>query len=74
MYERAIRQLLMSCCAQNLRVDAVPSVIFPFVELPHIPGGWPRPVLDVVVGNMGEVLVPCLVDSGATNTLLPSWV
>ena len=49
-------------------------MIFPFVELPHIPGGCPRPVLDVVVGNMGEVLMPCLVDSGAMNTLLPSWV
>ncbi|MGH3798710.1 MAG: hypothetical protein ACRDTD_00980 [Pseudonocardiaceae bacterium] len=49
-------------------------MIFPFVELPRIPGGWPRPVLDVTVGNMGEVLMPCLVDSGAMNTLLPSWV
>ncbi len=48
-------------------------MIFPFVELPA-PGGWPRPVLDVVVGNMDEVLVPCLVDSGAMNTLLPGWV
>ena len=47
-------------------------VIFPFVELPHMPGGWPRPVLDVVVGTMGEGLPPCLVDSGAMNTLLPS--
>ncbi|MGH3481282.1 MAG: hypothetical protein ACRDQD_31250 [Nocardioidaceae bacterium] len=49
-------------------------MIFPFVELPHLPGGWPRPVLDVTVGSMGEVLMPCLVDSGAMNTLLPSWV
>jgi len=48
-------------------------MIFPFVELPQSPGGWPRPVLDVVVGNMGEVLLPCLVDSGAMNTLLPGW-
>lgn len=48
-------------------------MIFPFVELPQSPGCWPRPVLDVV-GNMGEILLPCLVDSGAMNTLLPSWV
>lgn len=31
-------------------------------------------MLDVVVGAASEVLVPCLVDSGATNTLLPAWV
>ncbi|HEY3894484.1 MAG TPA: hypothetical protein VGL88_03855 [Pseudonocardiaceae bacterium] len=31
-------------------------------------------MVDVVVGNMAEVLMPCLVDSGAMNTLLPSWI
>lgn len=49
-------------------------MIIPFVELTNDPGSWPRPILDVVVGNMTEVLVPCLADSGAVNTLLPSWV
>ena len=31
-------------------------------------------MLDVIVGDASEVLVPCLVDSGAMNTLLPAWV
>ena len=31
-------------------------------------------MLDVVVGAASEVLVPCLADSGAMNTLLPGWV
>lgn len=46
---------------------------FPFVELHQDTSGFPRPVLDVVVGAASEVLVPCLVDSGAINTLLPAW-
>lgn len=49
-------------------------MIVPFVELHQDPSGFPRPVLDVVVGGASEVLVPCLVDSGAMNTLLPRWV
>lgn len=47
---------------------------YPYVELHRDPSDSPRPVLDVVVGSASEVLVPCLVDSGAMNTLLPSWV
>ncbi len=46
---------------------------YPFVELHRDPSGAPRPVLDVVIGDASEVLVPCLVDSGAMNTLLPAW-
>ncbi len=49
-------------------------MIFPFRELSSDPGGWPRPTLDVVVGNTDEFRVRCLVDSGAVNTLLPGWV
>jgi hypothetical protein len=49
-------------------------VIVPFTELPDEAGGWPRPVLDVVVGGMDDVFIPCLVDSGALATLLPAWV
>lgn len=49
-------------------------MIYPFVELRQDPSEFPRPVLDVVVGLASEVLVPCLVDSGAMNTLLPDWV
>jgi hypothetical protein len=49
-------------------------VIVPFTELPDIAGGWPRPLLDVAIADMADVLVPCLVDSGALNTLLPAWV
>lgn len=47
---------------------------FPFVELHQDPSGSPRPVLDIIVGAASEVLVPCLVDSGAMNTLLPRWI
>lgn len=46
---------------------------YPFVELHQDPSGLPRPVLDVVVGGADEVLVPCLADTGAINTLLPHW-
>jgi hypothetical protein len=48
-------------------------MIFPYVDLPE-GSGWQRPMLDLVVGDAGETLVPCLVDSGALNTLLPGWV
>lgn len=43
-------------------------------ELPHDLSTWRRPLLDVSVGNVEEVRVRCLVDSGALNTLLPDWV
>lgn len=43
-------------------------------ELPHEIDGWPRPLLDVSVGDADDLRVRCLVDSGAMNTLLPSWV
>lgn len=49
-------------------------MIVPYTELPDEAGGLPRPVLDVVIEDMDDVLVPCLVDSGAVHTLLPSWV
>lgn len=49
-------------------------MIVAYTELPDEAGGWPRPILDVVVGDMDDVLVPCLVDSGALHTLLPRWV
>lgn len=49
-------------------------MIVPCTELPDDAGGWPRPVLDVAVADMDDVLVPCLVDSGALHTLLPNWV
>lgn len=43
-------------------------------ELPHEIDGGPRPLLDVSVGDMDDLRVRCLVDSGAMNTLLPGWV
>ena len=43
-------------------------------ELPHEIDGWPRPLLDVAVGDADDLRVRCLVDSGALNTLLPGWV
>lgn len=49
-------------------------MIVPYTELPDEAGGSPRPVLDLVVEDMDDVLVPCLVDSGSVHTLLPSWV
>jgi len=49
-------------------------VIVPYTELPDTAESWPRPLLDVLVADMADVLVPCLVDSGALHTLLPRWV
>jgi hypothetical protein len=49
-------------------------VIVRYTELPESTGSAPRPVLDVAVADVGSVLVPCLVDSGAVNTLLPRWI
>lgn len=49
-------------------------MLIPYDELPERAGGWPRPLLDVVVGGMDEAAVPCLVDSGSEHTLLPAWV
>lgn len=49
-------------------------MIVSFTELPGAAGGWPRPLLDVGVADIDDVLVPCLVDSGALHTLLPTWV
>lgn len=48
-------------------------MIIPYTELPADVGGTPRPLLDVVVADMHDARVPCLVDSGAVNTLLPRW-
>lgn len=48
-------------------------MIVPYTELPPEAGGWPRPLLDVGVADMDDALVPCLVDSGAQDTLLPGW-
>ncbi len=49
-------------------------MIVPYTELPDDAGGWPRPLLDLAVGDMDEVRYPCLVDSGALHTLLPRWL
>jgi hypothetical protein len=48
-------------------------LIFPYTELPEATRSAPRPLLDVSLADLGSVLLPCLVDSGATNTLLPRW-
>lgn len=47
-------------------------MIIQYTEMPD--GGWPRPLLDVAVLDMDELRYPCLVDSGAVNTLLPRWL
>lgn len=49
-------------------------MIVRYTELPDGTASAPRPLLDVAVADVESVLVPCLVDSGALNTLLPRWV
>ena len=49
-------------------------MILPYTELPDMAGGWPRPLLDVEVGGMEDVLLPWLLDSGWLHSLLPRWV
>lgn len=49
-------------------------MIVAYRELPPEAGGWPCPLLDVSVADLDDIRVRCLVDSGALNTLLPSWV
>ena len=49
-------------------------MIVPYTELPAGAGGSPRPLLDLLIADMDDILVPCLVDSGALNTLLPAWI
>lgn len=48
-------------------------MIFRYTELPDSTESGPRPILDVSLAGMESVLVPCLVDSGAVNSLLPAW-
>ena len=50
-----------------------PALIVAYTELPGSVGSAPRPVLDITVADVASILVPCLVDSGSLNTLLPSW-
>lgn len=47
-------------------------MIVRYTELSQEAGG-PRPLLRVAVGDVDDILVPCLVDSGATDSLLPAW-
>jgi hypothetical protein len=49
-------------------------VIVAYTALPHEASGSTRPIVDIRVGDMTELRVPCLVDSGAIHTLLPRWV
>jgi hypothetical protein len=49
-------------------------VIVAYTELPDDAGGWPRPLLDVAIADMDEMVFPCLVDSGSLNTLVPRWL
>ncbi len=49
-------------------------MIVPYTKLPEAAGNWPRPLLDVTFGDVEDVFVPCLVDSGAVQTLVPHWV
>lgn len=49
-------------------------MIVPYKEIPGPAHGWPRPILPVAIADMDETTYPCLVDSGALNTLLPRWL
>lgn len=49
-------------------------MIVVYTELPDDATGSARPLLDIVVGDMDELRFPCLVDSGALNTLVPNWL
>lgn len=49
-------------------------MITPYTELPAQAASPPRPLLDLVVEDMTDVLMPCLVDTGSVHTLLPRWL
>lgn len=49
-------------------------VILPYSALPSGDDWVLRPIVDVVVGPLDEVLVPCLVDSGSVHTLVGAWI
>lgn len=49
-------------------------MILRYTTLPEAAGTPARPLLDVAVEDVDDVVVPCLVDSGAANTLLPRWL
>lgn len=49
-------------------------MIVPYTELPGDAATDPRPLLDVAIADMDELLFPCLVDSGAIHTLVPRWL
>lgn len=49
-------------------------MIVPYTELPGGTESEPRPIIDIAVADVASVRIPCLVESGALNTLLPAWV
>lgn len=49
-------------------------MIVAYTAMPAAAGGGARPLLDVTIADMTGISVPCLVDSGAVNSLLPSWL
>ena len=59
--------------ARGSRILLLRTVIVRYTELPESTGSEPRPLVDVAVADVESVLVPCLVDSGALNSLLPRW-
>jgi hypothetical protein len=48
-------------------------LIVPYTALPGGLNSPPRPLLDVVVGDVESVRMKCLVDSGAIHTVVPAW-
>lgn len=49
-------------------------MIVAYTEMPDGTGSGPRPLLDVALDDMDELRFPCLVDSGASHTLMPRWL
>jgi hypothetical protein len=60
--------------ARRDRLGAFDAVIVAYTEIPAEAGGVPRPLVDLAIADMDELRYPCLVDSGAVNTLLPGWL
>lgn len=48
-------------------------MIVRYSELPGAGRNTPRPLLEVILADVSSIRVPCLVDTGAVNSLLPRW-
>ena len=49
-------------------------MIYPYTALPGSTRDFSRPLVDIAVGDASDLLFPCLVDTGAINSLMPTWL